>query len=87
MNNDNWVLGPLTNVNADAIQEVKTEIVNYSAEYGRDVGQLSLTTKSGTNALHGSVYDFRQVNGNNARDPYTKIIDPLRGRGLFLHEL
>ena len=80
MNNDNWVLGPLTNVNADAIQEVKTEIVNYSAEYGRDVGQLSLTTKSGTNTVHGSVYDFRQVNGNNARDPYTKVIDPLRGR-------
>lgn len=80
MNNDIWVQGPLTNVNVDAIQEVKTEIVNYSAEYGRDVGQLSLTTKSGTNTLHGSAYDFRQVNGMNARDPYTKIIDPLRGR-------
>jgi len=80
MNNDNWVLGPLTNVNADAIQEVKTEIVNFSAEYGRDVGQLSVTTKSGTNKLHGTVYDYRQVNGLNARDPYAIFEDPTRGR-------
>lgn len=80
MNNDNWVLGPITNVNSDSIQEVKTEIVNFSAEYGRDVGQLSITTKSGTNTLHGSGYDYRQVNGLNARDPYTIYEDPLRGR-------
>jgi hypothetical protein len=64
----------------DAVQEVKTEIVNYSSEYGRDVGQMSLTTKSGTNNLHGSVYDYRQVNGLNARDPYSKYEDPSRGR-------
>jgi len=78
--NDNWVEGPTTSINMDAVQEVKTEIVNFSAEYGRDVGQLSLTTKSGTNALHGSVYDYRQVNGLNARDPYTLFEDPERGR-------
>ncbi len=78
--NDNWVEGPTTNVNMDAVQEVKTEVVNYSAEYGRDVGQMSLTTKSGTNNLHGSVYDYRQVNGLNARDPYSKYEDPTRGR-------
>ncbi len=78
--NDNWVEGPTTNVNMDSVQEIKTEIVNYSAEYGRDVGQMSLTTKSGTNALHGTAYDFRQVNGMNARDPYTLFEDPARGR-------
>jgi hypothetical protein len=54
-NNDNWVEGPVTNVNMDGVQEVKAEVVDYSAEYGRDVGQISLTTKSGTNTLHGSV--------------------------------
>src|SRR5512133_2426832 len=32
-NNDNWVEGPVTNVNMDAVQEVKAEVVNYSAEY------------------------------------------------------
>lgn len=70
-NNDNWVEGPVTNVNMDAVQEVKAEVVDYSAEYGRDVGQISLTTKSGTNSLHGSVYDFFQNAGLNANDPYS----------------
>jgi hypothetical protein len=70
-NNDNWVEGPVTNVNMDAVQEVKAEVINYSAEYGRDVGQISLTTKSGTNNLHGTVYDFFQNSGLNANDPYS----------------
>ncbi|HTR65520.1 MAG TPA: TonB-dependent receptor [Terriglobales bacterium] len=70
-NNDNWVEGPVTNVNMDAVQEVKAEVVDYSAEYGRDVGQISLTTKSGTNQLHGSAYDFFQNAGLNANDPYS----------------
>ncbi len=72
-NNDNWVEGPVTNVNMDSVQEVKAEVINYSAEYGRDVGQISLTTKSGTNALHGSVYDFLQNSGMNANDPYSIV--------------
>ncbi|HUO17180.1 MAG TPA: TonB-dependent receptor [Verrucomicrobiae bacterium] len=70
-NNDNWVEGPLMNVNADTIQEVKAEVSNYSAEYGRDVGQISVTTKSGTNDLHGSVYDVFQNAGLNANDPWS----------------
>lgn len=70
-NNDNWVEGPVTNVNMDTVQEVKAEVINYSAEYGRDVGQISLTTKGGTNALHGTVYDFFQNSGLNANDPYS----------------
>src|SRR5215475_1172835 len=70
-NNDNWVEGPVTNVNMDAVQEVKAEVINYSAEYGRDVGQISLTTKSGTNQFHGTVYDFFQNSGLNANDPYS----------------
>ncbi|MBZ5687447.1 MAG: TonB-dependent receptor [Acidobacteriia bacterium] len=72
-NNDNWVEGPVTNVNMDAVQEVKAEVINYSAEYGRDVGQISLTTKSGTNNLHGTVYDFFQNSGMNANDPYSIV--------------
>jgi len=74
-NNDNWVEGPVTNVNVDAVQEVKAEVINYSAEYGRDVGQISLTTKSGTNNLHGSVYEFFQNSGMNANDPYSIVYD------------
>ena len=72
-NNDNWVEGPVMNVNQDTIQEVKAEVSNYSAEYGRDVGQINVTSKSGTNALHGSVYDTFQNAGLNAVDPYSKF--------------
>ncbi|MFN7993123.1 MAG: carboxypeptidase regulatory-like domain-containing protein [Bryobacteraceae bacterium] len=72
-NNDNWVEGPVMNVNQDTIQEVKAEVSNYSAEYGRDVGQISVTTKSGTNSLRGSVYDTFQNAGMNAVDPYSKF--------------
>ena len=70
-NNDNWLEGSISNVNADTIQEVKAEVSNYSAEYGRDIGQISVTTKSGTNALHGSVYDAFQNAGMNANDPWS----------------
>jgi Carboxypeptidase regulatory-like domain len=43
----------------DAIQEFKVLTYNYSAEYGTRAGPTVLvTTKSGSNALHGSVFEF-----------------------------
>ena len=40
--------------NTEGIQEVKTNVNNMSAEYGRSQGTVVFTTKSGTNAYHGS---------------------------------
>src|ERR1700674_3426276 len=43
----------------DAIQEFKVLTYNYSAEYGTRAGPTVLvTTKSGSNQLHGSVFEF-----------------------------
>ncbi len=43
----------------DAIQEFKVLTYNYSAEYGTRAGPTVLvTTKSGTNELHGSLFEF-----------------------------
>ena len=72
-NNDNWMEGPVMNVNQDSIQEVKADVSNYSAEYGRDVGQLNVTTKSGTNDLHGTVYDSFQNAGMNANNSWNNF--------------
>lgn len=82
-NNDNWVAGPVTNVDMQAVEEVKTTALDYSAQYGRDIGQISVTTKAGTNRLHGSAYDLYQNAGLNALDPYQKITDPTAGRNPY----
>jgi hypothetical protein len=43
----------------DAIQEFKIQTNDYSAEFGRSAGAvLNATIKSGTNQLHGDVWEF-----------------------------
>src|SRR3954462_14726822 len=43
----------------DAIQEFKVVTSPYSAEYGRSPGAaVSVSTKSGTNGIHGTLYDY-----------------------------
>lgn len=44
---------------AESIQELKLEINNLAAEYGRTGGGfVSMTTRSGTNQFHGAIYEF-----------------------------
>jgi hypothetical protein len=43
----------------DALQEFKVQTSSYTAEYGRQPGgQVALTTRSGTNDIHGSLFDY-----------------------------
>ena len=42
----------------DALQEFKVQTGVYSAELGRELGQVSVTTKAGTNVFHGTVFEF-----------------------------
>jgi hypothetical protein len=52
----------------DAIQEFKVLTYNYSAEYGTRAGPTVLvTTKSGSNALHGSLFEFLRNTKLDAR--------------------
>jgi hypothetical protein len=54
--------------NPDAIQEVRVVTNSYSAEYGRFAGGvMDVVTKSGTNTIHGSLFEFvrnTQFNAN-----------------------
>jgi hypothetical protein len=46
-------------VSLDALQEFRVLTSTYSAEFGRSPGaQFSFVTKSGTNSLHGSVFEY-----------------------------
>lgn len=56
-------------VSLDSVQEVQLLTTALPAEFGRNSGsQLQIITKSGTNAFHGSVYEFLQNSALNARD-------------------
>src|SRR5580704_7306371 len=59
-NNDNSVAGPLVFLsNPDVMEELQVVSNNFSAEYGRDSGTVvNYITKSGTNSIHGSAYEF-----------------------------
>ncbi len=56
-------------VSADALQEFRVLTSTYSAEYGRTSGgQLTFLTRSGTNKLHGSLYDYFRGSALDAAD-------------------
>src|SRR5262245_21778844 len=55
--------------NIDAIQEFKIESNSPPAEFGRfNGGVVNLTTKAGTNTLHGTAFEFLRNEALNARN-------------------
>ncbi len=66
--NDIFVNGPAIQPSPDAIEEFRVLTNTFDAEYGRNSGSVvNVVTKSGTNALHGDVYDFFRNNIFNTR--------------------
>ena len=56
-------------ISVDALQEFRVQGSSYSAEYGRSPGgQFSLLSRSGTNRLHGSLFDYLRNNFFDAND-------------------
>ncbi len=65
LNGTNYVILPPP----DAIEEFKVQTSDYSAELGRAAGAvLNATVKSGTNALHGDVWEFFRNDKLDAAD-------------------
>jgi hypothetical protein len=51
----------------DAVQEFKVQATSYDAQFGRTSGGVvNVLTKSGTNDIHGSVYDFERDSSMDA---------------------
>jgi len=61
--------GVVTVPNADIVQEFQELTLNMSAQYGNSASAIvNVVTKSGTNALHGSVYEFFRNDKLDAND-------------------
>jgi hypothetical protein len=62
---DNTQTGPLANY-IESFQEIKVDLSNNSAEFGT-IGQVTIVSKSGTNELHGTLFDYYQTPWFRAR--------------------
>jgi hypothetical protein len=60
-------------ISVDALQEFRVMSSTYSAEYGRTPGgQFSLSTRSGTNAPHGTAFDYLRNDALDSNDWFNK---------------
>ena len=60
----------------DALQEFRLETSNFSAEYGHSAGSiLNASIKSGTNQIHGDVWEYFRNTNLDARN-YFALVNP-----------
>src|SRR5438094_87363 len=77
-------LDEYTNVNQpfpfpDALQEFSVQTSNFSAEYGQNAGGVvNIVTKSGSNNIHGDLFEFNRNAIFNARNFFSPTRDPLK---------
>ena len=78
VDNRNWIMGNTGSAQIiqpiiDTIQEFKVQTANFSAEFGQAAGGVvNVTTKSGTNSLHGDIFEFLR----NSRMDATPFFEP-----------
>jgi outer membrane receptor protein involved in Fe transport len=73
LNEANYVIMP----SVDALQEFRFDTDAYSAEFGRATGAVvNATTKSGSNHIHGVVYEFLRNQAFDARNYFDQVLPP-----------
>lgn len=65
---------PVVYANPDSVQEFNVATNSFSAEFGRAAGGVfNVVTKSGTNAIHFTAYEFLRNNALNANDWFANL--------------
>jgi hypothetical protein len=64
--------------NPDALQEFTVQSANYSAEYAGAGALVQLSTRSGTNSIHGSAYEYLRNTVLNARNYFQQTVPPFK---------
>lgn len=74
MDNTDPVLGIImVNPPVDSVQEVTATSSNFDPEFSQAGGSvIQVETKSGTNEIHGSLFEYNRINNLEARDPFTQ---------------
>lgn len=75
--NGTWQVAP----NVDAVQEFKVMTNTYDAQYGRTGGgTVNTVIKSGTNDLHGTLFDYIRNSVLDANTSQNKLVGAPRGK-------
>jgi Carboxypeptidase regulatory-like domain len=70
-NNERAIATIIVKPSIDALQEIKVDSNMYSADVGRAGGAvINLITKSGTNAFHGTLFEFLRNDKFDAKDVF-----------------
>lgn len=78
-NHDPYFNSPAAFPNPDALQEFSIQTNAYSADRGRNAGVImNAITKSGTNELHGGVFEFLRNEKLNARNFFALAVPPFK---------
>lgn len=78
-NEDPFFNSPSVFPNPDALDEFDMQTSNYSAAEGRNAGAvMNAVTKSGTNSLHGTLFEFLRNQDLDARNFFANSVSPFK---------
>ncbi|HEY6337687.1 MAG TPA: TonB-dependent receptor [Candidatus Sulfotelmatobacter sp.] len=79
--NNGYAFTSVLNTPPDSVEEFRVTTANSNADSGYSSGgQVALVTKSGTNAFHGSAYEYNRNTIFSANDPFLKESQAIAGQ-------